>query len=44
MCIVCEKMHYTYEEYQSQPTWFISSLLIKWNEEGIFNKESSKDK
>jgi len=30
MAMVCEKMSWTYEQYQEQPEWFISTLLLKW--------------
>lgn len=32
--IVCDRMGWTYEEYQSQPLWFIHGLIAKWNEDG----------
>lgn len=28
--IVCERMHWSYETYQSQPVWLVDLLLSKW--------------
>jgi hypothetical protein len=40
---VCEKMHWTYNEYLEQPNWIIQTLLIKWNiENEVANKQNKK--
>lgn len=31
MAIVCEKMGWTFDQYLSQPTWFINLLLAKFS-------------
>lgn len=33
VAVVCEKMHWTYDEYLRQPEWFVDYLFIKWNAE-----------
>lgn len=38
MILVCEKMNWTFEEYERQPYWFISALLLKWSIENNLNK------
>lgn len=43
ICLLCEKMHWTYDEYLSQPIWFIASLLLKWNEEGNYQKNKKDE-
>jgi hypothetical protein len=40
--IVCEKMSWTYTEYEEQPEWFISSLLMKWSIENEHQKKNTK--
>lgn len=40
--MVCEKMSWTYEEYNSQPNWFIETLLIKWNLDGEYQNKKLK--
>jgi len=37
-------MHWTYEQYLAQPHWFIDTLLLKWNEEGIYQKQQENAK
>lgn len=32
--IVCDRMGWTFEEYLSQPSWFISGLIAKWKQDG----------
>lgn len=39
IAIVCEKMHWTYDEFLDQPDWFCKTLLLKWNEESIYQKQ-----
>ena len=29
--IVCEKMHWTYQQYLEQPRWFIDGLATIWS-------------
>jgi hypothetical protein len=29
--MVCEKMCWTYQEFENQPDWFIQLLLFKWS-------------
>lgn len=41
MAICCEKMNWTYQEYISQPNWFIELLLLKWNIENEVNKKQN---
>lgn len=38
--LICEKMHYTFQEYDAQPTWFIRSLIAKMQAEA---KEARKE-
>lgn len=33
MVLVCERMHWTYEDYLAQPQWLINGLLAHWNEQ-----------
>ena len=40
--IVCEKMGWTFDEFESQPVWFIDVLLMKWVEESNAQKENNK--
>jgi len=39
MLVVCEKMKWTYQEFQSQPLFFIKQLLIKW---GVENSQKNE--
>lgn len=32
--VICDHMGWTYEEYCSQPPWFISGLIAKWKQDG----------
>lgn len=32
--IVCDKMGWTYDQYLSQPTWFVGALVAKWQQDG----------
>jgi hypothetical protein len=29
--VVCERMHWDYDTYLSQPVWFVELLLSKWD-------------
>jgi hypothetical protein len=31
--MVCDRMGWTYDEYLSQPEWFIHSLIEKWSQD-----------
>jgi len=33
--ILCKKMKWTFQEYEEQPEWFITALLISENEKAI---------
>jgi len=30
MVFICDKMRWTYDEYMSQPQFFLKMLLLKW--------------
>lgn len=40
--IVCEKMGWTHEEYERQPSWLVEILFVKWNCEAVYNNELVK--
>jgi hypothetical protein len=40
--MVCEKMSWTYEEYEKQPDWFIQTLLLKWSLENQQQKQDAR--
>lgn len=39
--LICEKMKWTYQEYENQPEWLINGIIISNNEK---NKERRKKK
>lgn len=38
--VVCDKMRWTFQEYQDQPEYFVRLLLTKWEEDAIKNKDT----
>lgn len=34
IAVICQEMKWTYDEYMSQPTWFIEMIAAKMNEDG----------
>ena len=40
MFIVCDKMQWTYEQYNSQPDWFIDGLNQLWNLRAKYQKDN----
>lgn len=42
IAVVCEKMGWSYNEYNEQPNWFIETLLLKWRSENEVNEQQQK--
>lgn len=41
---ICQEMGWTYEEYMSQPKWFLNSLMDKMEVDAQEAKKASKRK
>lgn len=44
MMVVCDKMHWTYQEYMSQPVEFIMLLTTKWRLDNEHEEKVHKKK
>lgn len=40
--LVCDKMHWTYDQFLDQPVWFIKLLSAKWVVEDEHAKKQTK--
>lgn len=40
--LVCERMGWTYWDFEAAPDWFIDVLLLKWVEDTRHAKEQQK--
>lgn len=42
--MMCEHMHWTYDDYIAQPQWLIETLRIKLSEDGIYQTSQQKNR
>ncbi len=40
MAIICSQLGYTYQQYLSQPAWFIQLLLLKLQEDSNYQNQT----
>ncbi len=39
MAIICDRMGFTYQQYMSQPAWFIKLLLLKFSQDASYQNK-----
>lgn len=42
VAIVCERMGWTYWDFEAAPVWLVDTLLMKWTAEARHAKEQEK--